>query len=315
MTDSDRHHAQRDLRILVIGGTGFLGRILAGHLTVKGFTNVRYVVHRTKPDWLDAMPVETILCPDLTGPELSPVLADTDVVINLLRPDGTGWCLEATTRIVSMAAERGVSRVIHLSSIDVYGDIPDRFIDEQTPPQPATPYASEHLALERVVLSKIAEPHVLRLGAVFGPGGRNVISFAAEARDAAWLRLAARRALYGRRRMHLVSAETVCAAVSVLASTVKSADTAPIMLVTDDGDERNDFAFLQDQLLTSVGRRPMHGVPALPKLLLKSLLRLRGQPANLPRRRFSDERLKRLTEIPDFAMMLKAYADTISHQS
>lgn len=295
-------------RVVVLGGSGFVGRRLAQELAGRAAGRPVYVIHRSRPDWLAAAPVEarTISLDDAAG--LRMAIEGAGAVVNLLRPDGSGWYAGLLRSLLPAVAAAGVGRLLHVSSIDVYGSAPGRLIDEDTPPVPQTPYAREHLEAERLARAAMPRTVVLRLGAVFGPGGRNVVAFAREAQCAPLWRLTARRALYARRRMHLVSVEAVCAIVADLALGSRPAAHGTI-LVTDDDDERNNFAFMQDVLASAFGRGVPAGLPMLPAPVLEALLRLRGKPAELVRRRFSGERMRALgLRRPDFGTCLEAYA-------
>lgn len=311
MTDPGPSAASADRgtgKVVVLGGSGFVGRRLAWDLAACVVDPPVYVVHRTRPGWLDVAPVEVRMHSlDDTG-SLRRVLDDCSVLVNLLRPDGTGWYAGLLRGLLPEIAATGIRRYIHVSSIDVYGNAPGVLLDEETRPFPGSPYAQEHLTAERLALEAMPQTLVLRLGAVFGPGGRNVTSFAKEAASAPRWLLAARRMLYARRRMHLVSVETVCAVIAQLVGGLSRSMPA-IMLVTDDDDERNNFAFMQDVLMTAFGRADLNGLPMLPVPALEAVLRLRSKPVELVRRRFSFERMQTLgLERPDFGNCLSTYA-------
>src|SRR5690606_21486101 len=112
---------------------------------------------------------------------------------------------------------------------------------------------------------------VLRLGAVFGAGGRNVVGFAKEMRHAPGWKLALRRALYGDRRMHLVSVETVADAL-VRAALAPAPLGSQVVLVTEDAAPDNNFAYVQDCLAEAFGRAALKSVPVLPRICLRLAL-------------------------------------------
>jgi len=311
MTDLRASASPTPGRIVVLGGSGFVGRALARELADRLAEPPIYILHRGQPSWLADAPVEARAQP-LEPDTLRRSLEGCGALVNLLRPDGAGWHANLLNALSPAIAAAGVGRYIHASSIDVYGAAPGERIDEDTPPLPDTAYAREHLAAERAALETVAPSIVLRLGAIFGPGGRNVTSFAAEARAAPAWRLAARRMLYARRRMHLVSLEAVCAVIGqLIGAAPQSLPTR--MLVTDDDDERNNFAFLQDVLAKAFARADLRGLPMLPLGALETALRLRGRPAELVRRRFSSQRMRALgLKRPDFAERLEAYAGLLA---
>jgi nucleoside-diphosphate-sugar epimerase len=242
-------------------------------------------------------------------------VSGSEVVINLLRPSGNGWMKAVTARIVAQAADAGIRRLLHCSSIDVYGSVTAAWIDETTVPQPRTAYEREQLAAEETAISAPVETCVVRLGAVFGPGGRNLMAFAQEARSAPLIKLMARRVLYGVRRLHLVSVEKVADVLRFLALTEQSFHGERV-LVTDDDAPENNFAFLQDTLLRMFGRPELGGVPALPDSMMAIGMRLRGRSNSNPKRRFATTKLPALGFQSDetFRTRLEKYVEVLGRQ-
>ncbi|OHV63559.1 hypothetical protein LCM4577_32140 [Mesorhizobium sp. LCM 4577] len=241
------------------------------------------------------------------------VLRGHDVLVSLLRPDGTGWYRDAMERLKPIFQQSGISRCIHASSIDVYAGVKHPVVDEDTPPQPISPYETEHIAVESVIRESFPEAIVLRLGAVFGRGGRNLVSLAQEMSRAQQWKIALRRSLYGARRMHLVSVETV-ARTLVQLSLERSRLGSQVVLVTDDHDPNNNFAFVQDRLAAAFGRSLPVG-PTAPRSMLRLLLRLRGIPDGSIDRRFSNTRASELGLPSDtFAERLEAYAEHLADE-
>ena len=248
-----------------------------------------FLVHRSRPGWLDStsMELRSIDLDDAEG--LQAALAGHDVLINLLRPDGSGWYPDLLHRLKPVFAASQIKRCVHASSIDVYSRVTVPLVDETTPPHPLNAYEAEHLAAEQILSETFRETVILRLGAVFGPGGRNVVSLAREMRSAPGWKLAARRALYGDRRMHLVSVQTAASALARVALRPLPSSSR-IILVTEDAHPQNNFGFVQDSLAKAFSRRSLSDVPSLPKPVLRLLMRMRKLPAASINRRFSSER-------------------------
>lgn len=81
--------------------------------------------------------------------------------------------VEGTRSVMEMARATGVKRVVFISSICVYG-VQDGPVDEETRPNPDSPYATTKRQAEELVLDARSEERrplgvVLRLGAVYGP--------------------------------------------------------------------------------------------------------------------------------------------------
>ncbi|WP_416193372.1 NAD-dependent epimerase/dehydratase family protein [Nitrobacter sp. TKz-YC01] len=299
--------------VVVLGGTGFVGRALAK--TWPAAHRPRYLVHRSFPDWLSdsGIAVQRV---DLDDPgNVRAALAGCNVLINLLRPDGHGWYPDLLRRLGPSFREAGLRRCVHASSIDVYAGSDQALIEEETPVQPLSPYEKEHCETERIIAGAFPEAAILRLGAVFGPGGRNVVSFAHEMVHASFPKLALRRALYGERRMYLASADVVARALAHFALDVHI-DGCIVVLVTQDDDPDNNFAFLQDTLAESFGRQSLRNVPALPPATLSLALRLRGLPSQVVGRRFSAQKAKSFGLRTDgFGEALRNYARMLAAEA
>ncbi|UCI34533.1 NAD-dependent epimerase/dehydratase family protein [Mesorhizobium sp. B4-1-4] len=280
-------------RVVVLGGTGFVGEAFAKCWNISAVRPSRYLVHRSRPKWLDTSGVERNDV-NLGDPaQMLSVLRGQDVLINLLRPDGSGWYSGAMESLKSTFRESGIRRCIHASSIDVYAGVKDHLVDEDTRPRPLSPYETEHIAVEAVMRDSFPETIVLRLGAVFGPGGRNLVSLAEEISRAPQWKIVLRRSLYGARRMHLVSVETVARALVQLSLERKRLGPQ-VVLVTDDHDPNNNFAFVQDRLAVAFRRNVPKIGPTAPRSLLRLLLRARGLPDRNIDRRFSHRKASEL---------------------
>jgi nucleoside-diphosphate-sugar epimerase len=293
--------------VVVLGGTGFVGRVLA-ETWPEAYRRPRYLVHRSFPEWLSNSDI-TVQRVDINDPvDVGGALEGSTVLINLLRPDGQGWYLELLRRLSPIFREVGLRRCVHASSIDVYAGSTESLIDEESPVRPLSHYQKEHCEAEAIIAAAFPESVVLRLGAVFGRGGRNVVSFAQEMADASFPRFALRRALYGERRMHLVSGELVARALAYFAVTAQ-VDGPTVLLLTQDNDPENNFAFVQDMLAEIFGRQSLRKVPTLPPAVLKLALRLRGLPSHVARRRFSAQKTEGFGLKTDgFGEALRSYA-------
>ncbi|MGN8249245.1 NAD-dependent epimerase/dehydratase family protein [Pseudomonas sp. SMV7] len=297
--------------LVVIGGSGFVGRHFLAVCNALEDTEVIYAVHRTEPEWLTNATVQVARFDVNDSASLAAILVPGCTVINLLRPDGSGWFEPAIANVLAACNEARIKRYVHVSSIDVFGAAPDAVVDADTQLEPRTPYEREHAAAEalvRVVPADSFEVLVLRLGAVFGDGGLNIVSFVREVSVAPVWKLALRRILYGPRRMHLVSVEKVAQTLAFVAY-VPQVNQGEVVLVTDDAAPENNFGHLQDALMQAFGRPSISCLPHLPPALLGLLLRLRRISNANPMRRFSEQRLAEWQQPPtaDFKQQLQRY--------
>jgi len=297
--------------LVVIGGSGFVGRHFLDVCGELSDTEVIYAIHRTEPDWLSIANVRAARF-DMGDPAtLAAVLVPGCTVINLLRPDGSGWFEPAIVNVLKACEQAGIKRYVHVSSIDVFGAAPQAVVDASTRLEPRTPYEREHAGAEglvRAVPTTSFDVVVLRLGAVFGDGGLNIVSFVDEVSGSPAWKLAMRRMLYGPRRMHLVSVEKVAQTLAFVAC-VPQVRQGEVVLVTDDAAPENNFGYLQDALMQAFGRPTLSYLPHLPPALLALLLRLRGISNANPGRRFREQRLAEWQQpaTADFKLQLQRY--------
>jgi len=178
------------MRILITGGTGFIGSRLtevsrqAGHeVTALGQANTP--AEAANIDRLERAGARVLNVSVIDPEALEPALAQIDVVFHLaaaqhemnvsdahfrrVNVDGTRNVLEAALR-------QGVRRVVHGSTIGVYGSA-DGVIDEDSACRPDNIYGVTKLEGERLALSYAdrIELVVARIPEVYGPGDRRLL--------------------------------------------------------------------------------------------------------------------------------------------
>lgn len=111
--------------ILVIGGTGFVGRALIRYLVTMGLS-VRTLLRpsKTSPALPLSIPVEVAVCSLKDERSLRSAMKDVKVVYNLAgaeraggRADLMGVDIEGTQIVAKVARQAGVNRVIYLSHL------------------------------------------------------------------------------------------------------------------------------------------------------------------------------------------------------
>lgn len=299
--------------IVAIGGAGVVGQHLLRSLVdySKEFEIV-FEVHRSEPRWLTESSIQVRYFDLDDSVSLEQILNRGSIVFNLLRPDGTRWFLSAIKNVLRACGNAHVKRYIHVSSIDVFGASQDSICTSASQIVPNTPYEREHAAAEKLVCAVNAEHFeilILRLGAVFGIGGLNVISFVREVSSAPGWKLALRRSLYGAQRMHLVSVEKV---VFLFITTTAPIVQGRVIVVTEDGNADNNFAYLQDCLLEVFNRTAVLHIPFLPSRVLRLVLSVRGISNADPMRRFHEGRLLQLG-LSDFSLFVNRLDGCLSH--
>lgn len=109
--------------VLVVGGGGFIGGRIVERLAESGQYRVRVGLRQwssaARPARLD---VDLALC-DLSQPsQIEQAVAGADYVINAAMGDREGL-VDGVDRLLACCHASGVKRVVHLSSVEAYGDI------------------------------------------------------------------------------------------------------------------------------------------------------------------------------------------------
>jgi predicted dehydrogenase/nucleoside-diphosphate-sugar epimerase len=174
-------------RVLVTGGTGFLGKALVGELVARG-ERVRVLARREPATWERVSGAEYVVA-DLGQPLDAALLRDVTGIIHAAAETAGGWdehqrnSIDATEHLLRAAAAAGVPRVVHVSSLAVLAR--SGALSEQTPLEPDSrgsgPYVWGKLESERLATRlgkelgvgvKIARPGALVDYADFDPPGR-----------------------------------------------------------------------------------------------------------------------------------------------
>jgi UDP-glucose 4-epimerase len=150
------------MRILVIGGFGFVGGRVAKHLHQAGHSIVLGTRQEYRsPEWLPQAEVAHIRWHDAEALEDS--CRGVDAVIHAAGMNAQDCAADpvaalefnglATARLLAAAMRAGVQRFIYLSTAHVYASPLVGTITENTCPRNLHPYATSHLAGEHAVLA------------------------------------------------------------------------------------------------------------------------------------------------------------------
>lgn len=143
----------RRTRLAILGASGFVGSTLCERLVHSREFDFRPLVHSfANTARLARFPLELVPVDVLSTNQVRAGIEGCDVVVNLSR--GNPVQMAATMKNILRAARRArVQKIVHLSSISIYGDNPRaESRDESAPPTPDEDYGQAKLAQDELVL-------------------------------------------------------------------------------------------------------------------------------------------------------------------
>jgi UDP-glucose 4-epimerase len=184
-------------RVVITGGTGFLGRAAAAAFVGRGHP-VTVVDFKAHPDptirsVVGDLTEKAVMVNALDGGDVAGVVhlaAITSVLRSIEQPVAVYQANMAMTQeLLECCRQAGVGRFVMASTNAVVGDVGYTTIDEATPMRPLTPYGATKAACE-MLLSGYAGAYgmhtcALRFTNIYGPGMRHKDSFVARMMHAA----------------------------------------------------------------------------------------------------------------------------------
>jgi dihydroflavonol-4-reductase len=145
---------------IIIGGTGFIGSHVA-EVLAKQNANCSAIVRQTSDtQFLEKLGIEIIRLDSFVETELSKALQNCDVVYNCIADvhphkslnEYNKTQVELTTTIAKAAMKARVNRFVQLSTVEVCGDTPNDFINEDYALKPL--FAFQQSMLDREITLK-----------------------------------------------------------------------------------------------------------------------------------------------------------------
>ncbi len=174
------------MRLLVTGGTGFIGSRLALAARSQGHSLVIAGQLNTEPERVRAQELSAAALSIEQGPLQDPqfarrLVAGCDAVIHLAAAQHESNVADdyffdvnvtGTRTLIEAAKLAGVRRFVYGSTIGVYGEYSGQPLDENTPPRPMNVYGRSKLQAEEVVKSYTPqlETCIVRISETYGPG-------------------------------------------------------------------------------------------------------------------------------------------------
>ncbi len=153
------------MKVLVLGGTGFVGRKIIKHLDkISGVETIIGARHKTSVE------NSRFLAIDATDADsLSAAFVETDVVVNCVT--GSGTAIRDNAAAIVAAAKNNQVRIVHMSSMAVYGNQQGVLDESAELSEEFGWYGKAKVAAENT-FQKFAEAGgkstILRIGCVYG---------------------------------------------------------------------------------------------------------------------------------------------------
>lgn len=153
--------------VLVLGSSGFIGSRLVA--TLSDSLTYRPIAASRRGG---QGPVESRAFDATNAGAMRTALHDANLVVNCIA--GSGQTMIAATQALCDAARANPPhRIVHLSSMAVYGAATGTVREDQAPVEPVSSYGKAKIACERIILKYVRDGGsavILRPTCVFGPG-------------------------------------------------------------------------------------------------------------------------------------------------
>ena len=182
------------MRVLLTGGSGFLGSFTAEQLAADGHVVRALVRPRSDKRVLEKLPGVEFAPGAIEDPaSLLPAALGVDAVVHVAgivkarKPEDFFQVnAQGTRNLLEAAIQRGVRRFVYVSSLAAVGPSLDGTpVGDDAEPRPVTHYGRSKLEAERAVLAAKDQLHVtvLRPPLIYGPRDRETLAFFTSVRN------------------------------------------------------------------------------------------------------------------------------------
>ncbi len=284
--------------VAVIGPNGFIGRKLVNALLAQNNVLIRALERSLSSD--KQHPNLTVIQGDLCKLETLQNLLVTDcIVINLAYSFKMSreYNLLATKNLAKICKSRKIKRLIHCSTVSVYGRSPNDIVNEESVCYPFTEYAKAKLSIEQILLDASRgnfEFVNLRLASVFGSDGNALSKLIADLTRGSMMLNYFKACLFNKRKLNLVSVETLTAAIIFVMNPKLKVD-GHTFIVSEDYESINNFHYVEQYLLNKlIKKNYILGPVNIPLQILSFFLRVRGRDSCNPSRLYDPSKILKI---------------------
>ncbi|QGJ70497.1 Hypothetical protein PBC10988_21940 [Planctomycetales bacterium 10988] len=284
--------------LLVLGGTGFVGKYLLQNADLTSYQTI-YVLTRDRHkafSLLGSKPVKYIEAELSNISVIAKVLEEGMDIVNLLRPPSCNLSafIKSLCSILLAANEKKARRFLHCGTAAVVGRSSQTLIDETTSCHPFTDYEKDQFAIEKRVCSlpvNHLEIVTLRPTAIFGPGGKNLLSLADRITSSSTMKQVSMRWFQQDRTMNLVPVGTVAEAISFLCKFTGNLQ-GEIFQISTDQEALNQYRLLEKWIVSRLNCANISNLqPQRPDWFFSLVSRGLGRSNIAPHRRYSADKL------------------------
>ncbi len=289
--------------VAITGANGFIGRHLIDACAKRSNVSIRTltrVLNKQRGEYSNLTEIQG----DLTDAEsLENFLVPGCTVINLAYGFdlSSHENLQAADNLLNICKKSKIKRLIHCSTASVFGRNYLDVVNEETICNPKTEYGITKLSIEKI-LQDGARGHFefvnLRPTSVFGPGGLALTKLISNLRSGSMLLNYLRSCLFNRRKMNLVSVETVVAAILFVFDKGSEVD-GQTYIISEDDESINNFEYIEKFIFQELYGKYYSFPPLkLPLRILKWILRLRGRDADNPHKIYDAGKIRKAGFLP-----------------
>jgi nucleoside-diphosphate-sugar epimerase len=241
--------------VVVIGANGFVGKKLVE--TLLELANVKLITLERNVRKKNFHSNKTVIQGDLTKLDtLQNLLVADCIVVNLAYDFNmpNEFNLLAARNLAEICRSAKIKRLIHCSTASVFGRNSESIINESSNCNPVTEYALTKLSIEKILHNASRDNFEfinLRPTSIFGPNGEALNKLIINLNDGYMILNYVKSCLFNKRKLNLVSVETVVSAIIFMMNNQLNVD-GETFIVSEDYEDNNNFRDVESYLLSSL---------------------------------------------------------------
>ena len=286
------------LVVVVIGANGFVGKRLVE--TLLEFDNVKLITLERNFRQKNFPSKITVIQGDLAKLDtLQNLLVADCIVINSSYDFNTSSevNLLAARNLAQICRSAKIKKLIHISSVSVYGKNSKRVINEASSCHPAYEYGLTKLSIEKILYNASRDNFEfinLRPTSIFGPNGKTLNKFINDLHHGNMILNYLKSCLFNKRMLNLTSLETVVSAIIFMINSQLNLD-GETFIVSEDYEDINNYHYVESYFLNSIFDkyypiRPIH----LPMIFLSFIYKITRRNSFYPNQTFDCNKIMTL---------------------